>query len=407
MKKNTILISLFLGIVGQINAQNFWTEIERPVDKPVYAMAVTNTNTVYLGMGMDSGVFVSLNENYNWDLHGLDGLSVYSLHIDPNGIVLAGTGGEIYMLAEVENSWELIFDSIYNVVALSSDFDGNIYASYAGIIKTTDYGNNWEQVFSLIGTNQWVTDIFCQEYGVIYAGIISFMTDAGGVYRSFDYGETWEYAGLSGYYIKTLACDSNGNLYAGSAGNYGIGIYRSQDQGLTWTGLKNDVFVESIVITPDDHIYIGCSNEYGTQGGVFVSTDYGDTWEMINTGLNNENVYGLSYAPNGYLYAYGNHLHRSQNPVCSKIETQTNSNQEFMVFPNPVTDYLQIKSQTNHRSTGPVTVKMLDMYGRLVCSENNYISNSRVDVSGLDDGVYLLLIEAENKRFEQRIVKIK
>ncbi len=401
------MIGLFIGVIGQINAQNFWTEIERPIDKPVYAMAVTNTNTVYLGMGMDSGVYGSLTENYNWDLHELDGLSVYSLHIDLNERIFAGTGGfnSIYNFDINEQLWTPIFSGVGNVLSIFSNMDYLLIGFWGGIFKTNDL-EDWEQTLD-VDNDQVVNSICSDHNNVLYAGITSFMTDAGGVYRSFDQGETWEYAELSGYYIKSLACDSNGNLYAGSTGNYGIGIYRSQDQGLTWTGLKNDVFVESIVITPDDHIYIGCSNEFGTQGGVFVSTDYGETWEMINIGLNNENVYGLCYAPNGYLYAYGNHLHRSQNSVYTKIETQLISNQVFMVFPNPVADYLQIKSQTKPRSTGSVTIKIVDMYGRLICSENNYISNSRIDVSGLDDGVYLLLIEAENKRFEQRIVKIK
>ena len=403
MKTHIILISLFLGIVGQINAQNFWTELNTPNSNGAYFIKSNIENTVFLGT---NDLYKSTNNGETWDLTNF-GLLAGVIEINcQTGELFVGNHIGVFKSEDNGNNWtQTVYNDNAHSIFLCSNND-LVIGFWGGVYLLKENGNNGYITMQI--DNDQIVNSFTEDHNnVLYAGITSFMTDAGGVYRSFDYGETWEYAGLSGYYIKTLACDSNGNLYSGSTGNYGIGIYRSQDQGLTWTGLKNDVFVESIVITPDDHVYIGCSNEYGTQGGVFASTDYGDTWEMINTGLNNENVYGLSYAPNGYLYAYGNHLHRSQNPVCSKIETQTNSNQEFMVFPNPVTDYLQIKSQTNPRSTGPVTVKMLDMYGRLVCSENNYISNSRVDVSGLDDGVYLLLIEAENKRFEQRIVKIK
>jgi hypothetical protein len=394
MKKIAMVLFIVSVVVSQIKAQDFWQEIQRPINGRVFSMVATSLQTGYLGMG--NGVYLSNNDNYEWTFHGLENTTVYSLYIDPNGIVLAGTGGthSIYMFSEYENNWVPIFTSVPNVVTISSDFEGSIYANNYGIIKTSDYGNNWEQIFNLDGS-QWVTDILCIEQGVIYAGIISFIIDAGGVYRSFDYGETWDYAGLSGYFIKTLANDSQGNVYAGSVGNFGIGIYRSQDQGLTWTALKNDVFVESIVITPEDHIYIGCSNEHGSQGGVFVSTDYGENWEMINSGLNNENVYGLCYSPDGYLYAYGDHLHRSQTPVFSEIETQINNSEEFLVYPNPNTGSFTVHFYSDSNDN---KIKIFNTLGQEVETRKiNEIGEQTVVFEGFAKGQYTITFFANNK----------
>ena len=115
-----------------------------------------------------------------------------------------------------------------------------------------------------------------------------------------------------------------GALYAGSIGENGIGVYKSVDNGASWWGIKNDVFVENITITPDDVIYIGCTNEHGTQGGVFRSTDGGMNWEMLNSGLDTNQeqcVYGLTLSPDGYLYAYGFTIHRSAEKVFDPIYT--------------------------------------------------------------------------------------
>lgn len=108
-------------------------------------------------------------------------------------------------------------------------------------------------------------------------------------------------------------------LFAGSRGDYeygGGGVFRSNDNGNTWQEVAYNVWVTSMVIDPNDVLYIGCTAEFGGQGGVFRSIDNGESWELIVSGMSNyPNVEGLSLAPDGYLYAYHNKLYRSVEPV--------------------------------------------------------------------------------------------
>ncbi len=83
--------------------------------------------------------------------------------------------------------------------------------------------------------------------------------------------------GPEGGYIDCLAGDGT-NLYAGSA--YG-GIFSSNDNGNTWTSHYYSSFYYQF-----SSILIDATNVYAaTSNGVLNSTDYGQTWNPINTGL--------------------------------------------------------------------------------------------------------------------------
>lgn len=82
------------------------------------------------------------------------------------------------------------------------------------------------------------------------------------------------------------------NLFAGTAGN---GIFLSTNSGTSWTvvntGLTN-TDVRALTVS-------GTNLFAGTAGGVFLSTNSGTNWTAINNGLTSTNVYALALSPNG------------------------------------------------------------------------------------------------------------
>lgn len=115
--------------------------------------------------------------------------------------------------------------------------------------------------------------------GAMYAGT------GGGVYRSTDNGQTWTAVnnGLSGnaLFIRSLLAMGN-NIFAGT---YGGGIYRTTDNGQNWTAVKNGLsggglFVRSLVVVGNS-IFAG--TDFG--GGVYRTTDNGQNWTAVNRGL--------------------------------------------------------------------------------------------------------------------------
>jgi len=92
---------------------------------------------------------------------------------------------------------------------------------------------------------------------------------------------TWKQTnGPYGGKITTLYNTSNGILFAGTDGS---GVFRSTDQGNSWTpvntGLNNDPdrfpMVVKAIAQMDDKIYVG------TLGTLYISTDIGITWQRV------------------------------------------------------------------------------------------------------------------------------
>ncbi len=121
----------------------------------------------------------------------------------------------------------------------------------------------------------------------------------GGVWKSTDYGRTWEpiFDGQPTGSIGALAvAPSDPNvIYVGSGEglqrpdlSVGDGIYKSTDAGKTWQhlGLRDGYQIPSIIVDPQnpDRLFVAVlGHPYGpnTERGVFRSTDGGKTFERV------------------------------------------------------------------------------------------------------------------------------
>jgi photosystem II stability/assembly factor-like uncharacterized protein len=205
-----------------------------------------------------------------------------------------------------------------------------------GVWKSTDYGRTWEPIFD---------DQPSQSIGAIAVApsdpnIIYVASGEGlhrpdlavgdGIYKSTDAGKTWQHLGLrDGQQIPALVVDPKdpNRLYAAVLGHpYGAnaerGIYRSTDGGATWKKIlykDESTGGDDVAIDPThpDVIYASLwearlgpwedGNSYeGTKGGLFKSTDGGDTWHPLTKGLpeNLAQIYvALAASDSNRLYA--------------------------------------------------------------------------------------------------------
>ncbi len=324
--KKLIYYIVFLVFTNPVIGQDYWLPIEKPNSGKVHSLQTIGKQEIYIGTG-DEGVFKSIDKGLSWVQYGLAGRTVYSMLFCQEEIMYAGTGGGLYRREPGDNGWSHVFSVMNNVISILHSSDDCLFiGSWGGIYKSCDNGVTWTQTIEISNCGGFKKIIEAPN-GFMYAACTEFC-EVGGVYRSTDNGDSWQLIGLYDYYIWDVNVDSQGNLYAGSVGNIGTGIYKSTDNGESWVCLRYDVFVANIVITPDDVIYIGCTNEHGTQGGVFRSFDGGNSWEMINSGLTGSQeqcVYGLTMSPDGYLYAYGFTIHRSAEQVFDPVYNITAS----------------------------------------------------------------------------------
>ena len=166
--------------------------------------------------------------------------------------------------------------------------DGAIYVGTdpCGVFRSFDYGDTWSQ------SNQGLID------GVVTDVVMStnfsndntvfISTVRNGVFRSTNKGDLWEQTsrGLERRSVAAIAISpdyaSDRTLFAGTQFR---GIFRSSNGGDSW---------EQVGLPSSNVLAIGISPEYATdrtviagtgRNGVFRSVDGGESWEEINRGL--------------------------------------------------------------------------------------------------------------------------
>ena len=113
---------------------------------------------------------------------------------------------------------------------------------------------------------------------------------------SFDSHDFWQQTNGPYHIIYSLAINSSGHIFAGTDG---YGVFRSTDNGVSWTQTSN-YEVHCLAINSSEHIFVG------TTVGVFRSIDNGDNWTQINTGLKYNgliHIWSLAINSSGYIFA--------------------------------------------------------------------------------------------------------
>jgi len=106
----------------------------------------------------------------------------------------------------------------------------------------------------------------------------------------------WEPTGLANLSVDALAINENGQIFAGMGSG---GIFRSTNNGNSWTqvfGSQNKGWVKTLSINANGHIFAGLFYGY-----VFRSTNNGDSWTEVLS-VPEVNVYCLSINSSGHVF---------------------------------------------------------------------------------------------------------
>ena len=137
-----------------------------------------------------------------------------------------------------------------------------------------------------------------------------------GVQKSLNTGVTWAEAsdGLIATSIATVAASSTGHLYAALLDD--VNVFSSANGGTTWSRspvVPSPGLVLSLLVDPATPSTIYAGTCEGMGGLVYRSLDDGATWSQLATGLDpNACVYGLAVSPgeSGALFAAAGLLYR-------------------------------------------------------------------------------------------------
>jgi len=253
-----------------------------------------------------------------------------------NRIVAVGDRGYIVFSEDGGTSWKRAKTPEGPLLTAIDFFDsktGFAVGHDAVILKTTDAGETWTQVFSapaeqrpLLDVNQLTADraIAVGAYAAFYEttdggkswnarkiteedkhfnaiielgeGRLLILGEAGTILASDDNGATW----------KPVASPYKGSLFGGVVANDGAvvafgmrgRIYRSVDKGRTWTQVDNPSVA---TLMGGEKLPDGALLITGAAGTALVSRDNGRTFQPLDTGSSKTYAKGLPGAPNAVL----------------------------------------------------------------------------------------------------------
>jgi len=191
-----------------------------------------------------------------------------------------------------------------------------------GVWKTTDAGHSWKNIsdgfFSVASMG--AIDVSLSDPSIIYAGtgsskIRSNVSIGRGLYKSTDAGKTWTFSGLRDVgqiaTIRIHPTDPN-TAYVAALGNPFVpnkerGVYKTTDGGKTWKNvlhLSDELGAADLELQPGNPNVIFACLWHGQRkpwtiisgsldGGIYKSSDAGETWTKLGGGLPHE-LFGRS-----------------------------------------------------------------------------------------------------------------
>ncbi|MBA7672648.1 Ycf48-like protein [subsurface metagenome] len=250
------------------------------------------------------------------------------IHTGIQGSQFEKVKGKIYKSADGGENWRCVWEgtSLARFVLISPQNPDIMYASTGifdreayndapvGVLKSTDGGETWRQINSGID-NLFVgfLEMHPTNSDILFAAAGNCIIEppgvgTGAIYRTTDGGEHWKKVlGRDRFSVVTFSPSNPDVIYAAGCRAF----FRSDDSGDSWKefsqrgawgppGMKAGQPI-GIVADPDDPMMVYVNNY---TGGVFKSTDGGETWVDWSHGYTGADMYTVTVAHNNPKIVY-------------------------------------------------------------------------------------------------------
>ncbi len=207
-------------------------------------------------------------------LNGPYGASAEKIVIDSNNFLYMMCDKGLYKSVNNGESWSFINGDVSDAwAALTLVNDQTLLVgSFGKIFRSTDCGNTWDTLLCT-SSNTWISGIKTFGDDMIFASSLEYGTGIGGVYKSVDGGNSWQFISINLAY--SIEIDNQGILYLGTITN----MFKSIDFGETWEPLLNSSEKIIAISADDSGGVVAVSEEDYDPGKIFMSKNYGRTWK--------------------------------------------------------------------------------------------------------------------------------
>ena len=387
-----------LGVYRSESDISIWTRLNDGLTNGETIQSICFSTSGDLFAGLSTGVFHSSDNGVSWAQTSLQDENVKDLlYTRENGIIFAGTEYGITRSTDAGETWSEKSGYYHtHKVSFGDDASGNLYAGYGAqgwwsyygaVLVSTNFGEIWDTT-ALNGPP-------INAMNVNPLGTVIVARADSGIYVSNDQGATWDAKGLNVLNISSVLYSNTGCMFAGT--DDGV-LYRSCDNGISWQDISIPDFtaISCMIFNNSGYIFLADSN------GVFLSTDIGDNWTTLNTGLTETNILTLRIDNDGYLFAgsASGYIFKSNQIISDFSESTTELPKSFNLFqnyPNPFNPSTSIRFSVPQRTQ--VQLKVYDIIGcEITTLINEELEAGSYDISfnadGISTGVYIYQLKA-------------
>jgi len=263
------------GLIKTTNSGTNWFYSSIPTVNFLNAIAYNGISNI-LGIGVHGTIVSSSDTSNSWsntssigeranlDIHFLS--ENVGFIAGGNGIYKTTDGGTIWVLKNAPSN------SYYKKLSFADNLIG--YAIGSMIIKSTDSGENWEQLsYTNIGA---LTDIYAINQDTV------FITKNGGkILRTFDGGNTWTETIVGTWDINVYGiCFTNKSIGYASTSEQNNSILKTTNCGLNWEYVPMGLagYVRTNIIKKIDSLNIYASALWTGGYGILSSSNAGLNW---------------------------------------------------------------------------------------------------------------------------------
>lgn len=214
----------------------------------------------------------------NWEFLGLKDTVITDIAFDDSGnIFIVSQPTAVYKSTDNGIIFKPKTNGITasNGTAIDIDSKGNIYlTAYGGVFKTTNGGENWFRIALEVNNLEFYTvKVLPNDYIVI--------SNFDGIYRSTDYGATWEATDYNYWGAWEIGINTNGILFVGNFSASWFSIYRSTNFGKNWI-FSSRLPAQTLLFSKNGDVFAGVGNNPLFDSDIYKSTDDGLTWNRTN-----------------------------------------------------------------------------------------------------------------------------
>ncbi|HEY8401500.1 MAG TPA: hypothetical protein VIK89_09575, partial [Cytophagaceae bacterium] len=283
------------------------------------AIDPVNTNNVYIGSA-GGGIYKSTNAGASWTKMstGLDAnATINKIIVDPSNpsIVIAGTSSGVYRSTNGGSSWTRTYSGDVQDVEFKPGNSSIVYASTTKVYRSTNNGQSFSAVTGIVGSGRTMLAVTAANPNYVYAlqangsifGYLYRSTDSG---ANFSVRVTGNTNGRNYFGYEPSGVDTRGQAWhdmaicvsptnAEEVHIGGIITWKSTNGGSSFVATTEWSYPNSRGYTHcdmHDLEYIGNTLYTASDGGIFKSTDGGDNFMNLSTGLGIRQFYRIACA---------------------------------------------------------------------------------------------------------------